>query len=636
MKFSWIVAGLLVFPAVTPAQKISADDEPYDLQIVVRHGAHTWLGRPFRDEFRRNLLAMLTDAFGPMAQIRIVDMREVPKDQWPALWRDIDRRGLKALDSATPTETGKRHFVTIDFLDGQYEVAARQWDGDTDWLSQLVVARTSDRALVSRLAGKLIAETFGIVGTLLGKGAPSGIGEVRASLRLRGGSLTPFLDRWVRPGDVFAVSIVTNVRGEQPNRKVVQRDILVRVVEPTTNGVAPVRVVYRSSDNPLARLTASQSVRCIRMGASHGPVRLRLVDDRGQPHTRTLQIRLHSQAFQEGLSPDEEVVNPDRGGLFISRKSYDQLAFARVITGGAQIARLPVPIFPDREVIAVVAIDAAQEQFGQLQAMKSELLRNYKEAVLVQIDAYNEITKLVKETKNADALKRANSARLALERELEQLQVRKQEVRKLLEGTKITLTDCDEVEKDLENHKVRMNRLIGRLIETERLENAPDKVEKKLRLQQQHNKVQVLIDSDDYDGALALLKQLTEEYPEETNIKKQFEELDRQWAIKGDAHREAREFVYQVWAASKTPADIEKNLPLVRQRLNLLAQVGDRLTMLKLRNSLPSLGKILADEARNFANTEEDEEKRAKFKKLVEDFDRLSQEVDTAIRGGNS
>jgi hypothetical protein len=112
--------------------------------------------------------------------------------------------------------------------------------------------------------------------------------------------------------------------------------------------------------------------------------------------------------------------------------------------------------------------------------------------------------------------------------------------------------------------------------------------------------------------------------------------LDRQWAIKGDAHREAREFVYQVWAASKTPADIEKNLPLVRQRLNLLAQVGDRLTMLKLRNSLPSLGKILADEARNFANTEEDEEKRAKFKKLVEDFDRLSQEVDTAIRGGNS
>jgi hypothetical protein len=637
MNRGWTLVWLIAVPTVTLAQGTLPNDMPYDLRIIVRHGAHTWLGKPFRDEFRRHLSAMLTDAFGRLAQIQIVDMKDSPKEEWPPFWREVDRRGLAALETLALNESGKLHFVTVDFTGGQYEIAARQWDADTGWVSQVTQARTSDRALVGRLAGKLIAESFGIVGTLVGKGSPSGIGELKATMQIKGGILTPQLDRWVRPGDVFAVSIATNPRGDQPPRTVVQRDLLARVVDLSKNGTATVQVVYRSAENPFARMAPNQSARCIRMGTGVGPVRLRLVDDRGQPHSRTLQIRLHSQAFQEGLSPDEEVVNPDRGGLFVSRKSYDQMAFARVITGGTQIARLPVPILPDREVTAVVGIDSAQEQFGQLQAMKSELLRSYKEAVLVQIAAYNEITALVKQTKNSDALKRANSARLALERELEQLHLRKEEVRKQLAGTRISLKDCDDVEKDLENHKVRMNRLIGRLIETERLENAPDKVERKLKLQQQFNKVQVLMDSDDYDGALALLKQIAEEYPEEMNVKKQIDELERQWAIQSDAHREARDFVYREWTACKTSTDVENKLPLVRQRLAVLAQVGDRLTMLKLRNSLPTVGKILADEAKSLAesNADDAEDKRAKLKKVLEDFDRLGQEIDTAIRGGN-
>lgn len=635
MRYGAVLLFLACFAGLCRSQPNDLPFQPYELRIVVRHGAHTWLGQPFREEFRRSLTDMLTDAFGPMVRLEVIDLRDLPRDQWRPGWREVDSRGLSALESARIVDPGKTHFLTVEFARGQYEISSRQWDSETGWSSSLSVARTSDRALVGRVAGRLVAEGFGVIGSIIGTGTPSGLGEVTATLRFKGGLLTPYLDRWVKAGDVFAVAVVSPARNDQTPRVSIQRDILVRVMDRPKNGEAPARVIFRSTENPLTRLATNQSIRCIRMGAGVGPVRLRLVDDRGQPHTRVLQLRLHPQAFQEGLSPDEEVLNPDRAGLFVSRRTYDQMAFARVITGGTQIARLPVAILLDREATAVVGVDAAQEQFGQLQAMKSELLRNYKEAVLVQIDAYNEITTLVKQTKNADALKRATSARLALERELEQLHARKEEVRKQLAGTKISLADCDDVEKDLENHKVRMNRLIGRLIETDRLENAPDKVERKLRLQQQHNKVQVLLDSDDYDGALALLKQIAEEYPEETNVKKQIDELERQWSIKSEAHREAREFVYRDWAACRTSAEVESKLAQARQKLSVLVQVGDRLTMLKLRNSLPTVGKVLADEARNLADSNPDDERLGKLKALIEDFDRFGQEIDAAIRAGD-
>ena len=635
MKYCGVLLLLAGLSGFAGGQTDDPLQQPYELRIVVRHGAHTWLARPFREEFRRHLSEMLTNALGAMVRLEVIDLRDIPRNEWRPSWREIDSRGLNALDSIRFSEPGKTHFLTVDYVRGQYEIASRQWDSETSWPSSLVQARTSDRALVGRIAGLLVADTFGIVGTIQGTGTPSGIGEVTTKLRIKGGLLTPHLDRWVKAGDVFAVALVQPARNDQAARSVLQPDTLVRVVDPPKNGEASVRVIFRRSENPLRRLSAGQSFRCIRIGAGTGPVRLRLVDERGQPHTRTLQIRLHAQAFQEGVSPDEEVLNPDRGGLFVSRRSYSQMAFARVITGGTQIARLPVPILLDREMTAVVGLDAEREQFGQLHALRSELLRSYKEAVLMQIDAYNEITTLVKQTKNADALKRANSARLALERDLEELHLRKEEIRKQLAGTKISLADCDEMEKDLENHKVRMNRLIGRLIETNLLENAPDKVERKLRLQQQHNKVQVFIDSDDYDAALALLKEIATEYPEETNVKKQIEELEKQWSIKSEAHREARDFVYRDWTSCRSSADLASKLPQARQMLTVLSQVDDRLTMLKLRNSLPTLGKILADEAKTLADANPDDEKLAKLKALIEDFDRFGQEIDAAIRSGD-
>ena len=55
----------------------------------------------------------------------------------------------------------KIHFVLIDFVHGQYEISARQYDGTTGLASPVVrQAQTGDRLLVAREAALLVYRDF--------------------------------------------------------------------------------------------------------------------------------------------------------------------------------------------------------------------------------------------------------------------------------------------------------------------------------------------------------------------------------------------------------------------------------------------------------------------------------------------
>ena len=618
---------LALLPTAVHAQIDPELNQPYDLRVVLKCGEHNWLGKQFRDDLRNNLAGMLQDALGPMAAATVVDLKETAPDQWQPLWKQFETKGFAALDGPQDLGGFKTHFLRVDFVNGQYELQTRQVDGSTGWVSPWRRERTADRAYVSRLAGKMIGQDFGLIGTLSGRG-----GTVQ--VQFKGAGLGGPLDRWVHKGNVFALFQVMPKNSQGKIRAGVVPDSVIHIVESPKNGASAAQVVFRGKENPTSRAGATGGFRCVKLSTNNGPMRLRLIDDKGQPHVRALQVRVHSQAFQEGFSAEEEVLNPDRGGMFVSKKTYDQLAFVRVVTGATEIARMPVPVLDDREVTVTVGLDPQREQAGQLYSLRSELVRLYTESYLLQVDRYSAIRKLVLEAKNTLALERAKAMRDTLDNDLQRLRSQKEQAKKEIGSAPISLDKCDDFENKLERYREQLNRLIGQLTEYEALDKAPDKVERRVKLKGLHNKAKVLEDSFDYDGALAVYRDIVKEFPEETAVKKEMESLEQAWTIRSDAHRQAREFIYKDWPAVKTADEIAAKLPVVKQKMQTCVQVNDKLTLAKLRATLPEVGKILGDEITALTKDgDADMDKINKLKKLVEEFDKFGQEVDAALKG---
>src|SRR5207245_7399537 len=123
--------------------------------------------------------------------------------------------------------------------------------------------------------------------------------------------------------------------------------------------------------------------------------------------------------------------------------------------------------------------------------------------------------------------------------------------------------------------------------------------------------------------------EILKEMPDDAAAKKQRDELAAKWQLKGNEHAQARQFVYEEWAKLKSVTDIENKLPTARLKFQVLQNVGDQLTVLKLRNSFPQLQKIFRDEAAALAQSD-DADKKARLKKVGEAFDKFQQEVDAA------
>ncbi len=616
---------LALVPAPLPAQTDAELNQPIELRVVLKCGSHNWLGKQFRDDLRNNLAGMLQDALGPMAAVSVYDLKETPADQWQPGWKQFDAKGFAGLDGPQDLDGAKTHYLRVDFVNGQYELQARQVDGSTGWVSPWRRERTADRVFVPRLAGKMIGQDFGIVGTVVGK-------SDTVRIRFQGGRLGATLDRWVHRDDVFALYQVMPKNGQGKIRAAHVPDTVIRMTEDSRDGAAVGQVVYRGRTNPVAGASAIGGFRCVKMSTVIGPMRLRLIDDKGQPHVRALQVRVHPQAFQEGFSSEEEVLNPDRGGVFISKTKYNQVAYVRVVTGGStEIARMPVPVFDDREVTVTVGLNPDLERAGQLYGERTELVRRYRESWLLQRDRYTEIAK---QSNNSKSLARAEALRKALDDDLERLHARREQIKKEAGSQEISFAECDQIDGLLKDHRERLNRLIGQLKEFIALDNAPDKVERRVKLKELHNKAKVLEDGFDFDGALAVYRQIVKEFPEETNVKREMELLERNWALKSDAHRQAREFIFKEWPQVKTADEVATKLPTARQKMQVCVGVNDKLTLLKLRATLPDVGKILADEITALKNAgEADTDKVNKLKKLVDDFTKFGQEVDAALKG---
>src|SRR5262245_60908984 len=173
-------------------------NKPYNLRVVLSFADQRLLTDVFKDQVERELRDSLQAAFGDLVSLEVV--HEDPR------LKEVADNGLQALDGWKDVSDVKTHFVLIDFVNGQYEVQARQYDGLTGQASPVVNCdRTTDRQFVSRTAALLIGRDLGAVGTVTDKGEGQ-----KVKVTLKGSELGVPLDRLVKKDDVL-----TLVRMEQ-------------------------------------------------------------------------------------------------------------------------------------------------------------------------------------------------------------------------------------------------------------------------------------------------------------------------------------------------------------------------------------------------------------------------------------
>src|SRR5262249_12557705 len=139
------------------------------------------------------------------------------------------------------------------------------------------------------------------------------------------------------------------------------RDALLQVTEPPgKDGVCICRLFARHAESDpasrLADVSGMQGYRCIQLGTTHGPLRLRLIDNQGLPHYN-LQVKNSGTSFDQPADKLALLGTTDREGFFHARDKFNHVALVVLQKGEATVAKIPLPIFDDHVAVRTLVLD---------------------------------------------------------------------------------------------------------------------------------------------------------------------------------------------------------------------------------------------------------------------------------------
>ena len=545
---------------------------PYKLTVALRVADHPLLTPVFKEQLKRELADSLQNAFTP-ALVKV----EV-SDTHPIL-AEVEKRGLRqALDTYTDSDPVKTHVVVVDYVDAKYEIQSGQHDGLTG-LTTPVIRKTllddpSGRQVVARTAARQIETDFGMVGAVVGDTKQ----PRKIQVALQGGKLGVPLGSWVKKDDVFALVQVNRRGGKEP-----VRETLLQVVEPpNADGVATCRLFARRPDEPAAQLASVPGLdgyRCLKLGTADGPLRLRLVNERGLPHAN-LQVKAGHGSFESASSAPDVAKSTDRDGFLDSRdKKFPHAAFVLVSHGESLVARLPVPIVQDQVAVYTVVLDPNISQLGNLTALRDRFHRRLDGSLLLQVDLNKSLGALLAEKRFQEALDEAGKNRERLQSDLKEAdaeyrQLEAQVTKANLPGNAgKNLLDDDGRREQLKGYAASLDDFVGRwkkVIEQDAAARERDALVERARL---------LADTEArYDEAIKLYEEAVAKY-KTPNLEATLNQLKEAWKLKNDqGHADARRYIYEKWPKLDAAEKLRDNLDVARQHLEECKKVGDRLT----------------------------------------------------------
>jgi tetratricopeptide (TPR) repeat protein len=578
--------------------------KPYKVQVILRVASHPLLTKTpiFKDQLRRELQEGLSAALGAMGDVEVIDLASVPEDKRSPLWKEVESKGLQAgLDGPSKSFSDtKTHFVFVDYVDGQYEIQARQHDGLTGLASPVVRReRTPDRQFVARTAALMVDRDFGLVGTI----AEIGDGQT-VKVGFKGGGMKVALDRWVKKGDLFA---------------------LVQVVE---GGAVPVRWTYLQVNDtpgedgacsckvlaPRKRALPAGNYRCLKLGTVRAPVRLQLLKvTQGKPALAApsgveVQVRHNGFTGEDGARASGI---SDGEGFFTTERQkdplFDGVAYVSLLYQGSLRAEVPVALVDERPVVLPVNLSTEWSPVIAQRELWEHGLLDRQDALAGLVKQLNEA--IGTPARRAQALATAQQTLGDLDRDLAVYTSERAELAKakLPSGSKpLDLTKGDAMLKDLREGRESLRAWAARLDDILKKESDPKRQEA-LTLNEQ---AITLERQGDYGKAIELYEKVLT-LTDNEKLKERLPKLKDAWETKGDGHRQARTFIYETWPTLGSPAQMKKRVADAQNAFDVCRRAKDPLGPRKLYQVALSHSRVLSKQLDALAPTTEEDRREA-------------------------
>jgi hypothetical protein len=589
---------------------------PYKVQVVMRVAPNRLLTPIFKEQLRRDLQRGLQGALGAMGEVEVIDLADVPTDKQEPLWKEVASRGLQAgLDRpGLGTSAVKTHFVNVDFVDGQYEIQARQYDGLTGLASPAVRReRTPDRQFVARTAALLVDRDFGLVGTL----ADGGDGQT-VRVAVKGGGLKVPLDRWVKKGDVFGL-VQVGADGRPAAR--LHWSILQAEAPPGEDGTCACKLFP-----PQQRALVGAGYRCLKLGTVKAPVRVRVIEaGRTPPRApENVVVYIGRTGFTRA---DSDARVPDPDGFYSTEKEkdaalYDGVAFVTVTQAGQVRTQVPLALVDDRTITIPIKLGGEPSEFLTNRRLWEQGMLNDQ---LMLADLFRSLNDdLNKPEKRAATLERARKALDGLNQRLPLYAEERDELAKAKGAAANSLARGDRALADVKKGRDDLQDFVGRVDNILKEEAGPEGREAKAVLEQAQN----LERAGEYGRAIELYEQVLAK-TKNAKLAERLPKLKAAWETKDDAHRKARAFVFETWPKLESPALMKQRVKSAQDALAVCRDAKDplgprRLLAVALLHA-KQLGKQLGDLA-----PEANEQDREPAQELSEVLDSLAKLIEEA------
>ncbi|HEY1190357.1 MAG TPA: tetratricopeptide repeat protein [Gemmata sp.] len=606
-KMVLVVAVGLLSRAPALAQLDPEPKQPCQWRVVVSVKPHPLLTPDFRERLKRDILAALQPGLGALGAVEVIDLADLPRDKWEPLWQQFDDKGFAALDAPRDLTGAKTHFLKVEHRDGKVHLESRQYDGFTGLSSPLVRAQSlRAQELAGRTAGMMLDRDFGLVGTVepvAGKGD-------EAKVLVRGAGLGA-VKNFVRPGDIFAVAAVRKTNRPAPP---VLRTATGKIITPPPGSVPPPGLTSTPRDFTLlkvAEVGADGSCRCVvltryanamptaggvigyramKLGTVKAPVAVRLVSTEGVVYktASAVNVRASDTAFAVGGDPKDVCTFDNSTYQFRSQQPLANVACITVALGPSQAKQFPVPILSADPITVPFDIDPAKEERAAFERSVLTAAGAAADARLAQSVCFEEVSKLIKKQKNADALARARGGFEAadatnkyLSDELAHLKEQAARVQKA-DNIDAILAKMEQNLAALRVYNVQLGEHLKQIAKVVARESDPNVAAKEVAAERLNVEIAVLLSRGDVDEALATYEHLLVLLPGDADVKARKDKLAAEWKAKNDAHQKARDYLLKTWPGVQTIADFRDSLPQIRAAVEECKKHGDTWTMRKL------------------------------------------------------
>jgi hypothetical protein len=595
---------------------------PYKVQVVPRVAPNRLLTPIFKEQLRRDLQRGLKGALGAMGEVEVIDLAETAPDKQEPLWKEVAEKGLQAgLDR--PVRGGsdvKTHFVNVDYVDGQYEIQARQYDGLTGLASPVVRReRTPDRQFVARTAALLVDRDFGLVGTLL----DGGDGQT-VRVAFKGGGLKVPLDRWVKKGDVFGLVQVS------PDGRTIRVpwSILQAEAAPGEDGTCSCKLFP-----PQQRPLTAAGYRCLKLGTVRAPVRVRVIEA-GRKGTPRAPENVIVYVGREGFTregKDTRVGTPDGDGFYSTEKEkdgplYDGVAFVTVTHAGQVRTQVPLALVDDRTITIPIKLGGESADFLTNRRLWEQGMLNDQLMLDYFFKSLND--DLDKPERRAGTLGRARKALEGLNQRLPLYAEEREELAKAKGAGAAGLARGDRALADVKKGRDDLQDFVGRVDKILKEENSGEAREVKATYEQAHN----LETAGEYGRAIELYEQVLAK-TKDAKLAERLPKLKAAWEPKDDAHRKARAFIFETWPKLESPAVMKQRIKSAQDALAVCRDDKDPFGPRRLLAVALQHAKQLANQLGELSpdNNEQDREPAQELSDVLDALAKLIEEAQKVV-----